>query len=730
MLENLGRLVARRRWYVIGVWIVVAGLALPLAPRVGQVLRAGGISGGGLESDAAFERYQEDFGSPGSAVSVVFHSEELKADDPAFIRAAESALRPLIELEYVEAVLPFWDNPTQVAASGYTAYAAVVVDIDDERAHQIVPEIRDAVGASELETHVAGAAAFYTDIQITSENDLRRAEIIGLPFALLALLLVFGSVVAAGVPVAAGGISVIVGLASVFLLGQVTSFSIFALNVVTLLGLGLGADYSLFLVSRFREEMGRGVEPHEAVVITVTTAGRAVLFSGLAVMIGLASLTMFEFMMLRSIGIGGTVVTAIAVLAATTLVPAILAVLGPNIDRGRIWRPRVGIRDGWRRLARLVMRHAGLVFVLVGAVLLLMGAPLLRIRVSAPDASILTDGSPSRRAYELLSREFGVGHVAPSFVVARFDDGALAPEGLEAMYRLGLALEADERVVRVRSALNIDPRLTLAEYRLLYAEPDRITEPYAAGYAAVFTRENSAVMSIEPRTSASSPEARELVDAIREYRDRHGLDLLVGGGAAGLSDFADRLYEDFPKAVAVILLLSYAVLLALFRSVLLPLKAVFMNVLSLAASFGALVLVFQDGWLAGPLGFEPLGYIEATLPVLMFALLFGLSMDYEVFLLTRIKEAHDAGSDNAEAVALGLERSGRVITSAATVVIVVSLAFVSADIVLIKAVGLGAAIAIFVDATIVRTLLVPATMKLLGEWNWWAPKWMSGGEGR
>ena len=528
LLENLGRLVARRRWYVIGVWIVVAGLALPLAPRVGQVLRAGGISGGGLESDAAFERYQEDFGSPGSAVSVVFHSEELKADDPAFIRAAESALRPLIELEYVEAVLPFWDNPTQVAASGYTAYAAVVVDIDDERAHQIVPEIRDAVGASELETHVAGAAAFYTDIQITSENDLRRAEIIGLPFALLALLLVFGSVVAAGVPVAAGGISVIVGLASVFLLGQVTSFSIFALNVVTLLGLGLGADYSLFLVSRFREEMGRGVEPHEAVVITVTTAGRAVLFSGLAVMIGLASLTMFEFMMLRSIGIGGTVVTAIAVLAATTLVPAILAVLGPNIDRGRIWRPRVGIRDGWRRLARLVMRHAGLVFVLVGAVLLLMGAPLLRIRVSAPDASILTDGSPSRRAYELLSREFGVGHVALSFVVARFDDGALAPEGLEAMYRLGLALEADERVVRVRSALNIDPRLTLAEYRLLYAEPDRITEPYAAGYAAVFTRENSAVMSIEPRTSASSPEARELVDAIREYRDRHGLDLLVG----------------------------------------------------------------------------------------------------------------------------------------------------------------------------------------------------------
>ena len=726
MLENLGRLMVRRRWYVIGVWIAIAGLALPLAPRVGEVLRAGGISGGGLESDAAFERYQEDFGLPGSAISIVFHSDELMADDAEFVRAAELALHPLTQLDYVQAVLPFWDNPAQVAESGRTAYAAVVIDLDEEKAHQVVPEIRAAVGASELETHVAGAAAFYTDIQATSESDLRRAEMIGLPFALLALLLVFGSLVAAGVPVVAGGMSVIVGLAAVFLLGQVTSFSVFALNVVTLVGLGLGADYALFLVSRFREELGRGVEPQVAVVTTVATGGRAVLFSGMAVMIGLASLTMFEFMMLRSIGIGGTVVTAIAVAAAITLVPAILAVLGSNIDRGRIWRPRVGIQDGWARLARLVMRHAGLVFLVVGAILLLMGAPLLRIRVSAPDASILTESSPSRRAYELLIREFGVGHVAPSFVVARFEDGALGPEGLEAMYRLGVALEADERVARVRSAVNIDPRLTLAEYRLLYAEPGRITEPYAAGFAAVLTRGNSAVMSIEPRASASSPEARELVDAIREYRDRHGLDLLVGGGAAGLSDFSDRLYEDFPKAVVVILLVSYLVLLVLFRSVLLPLKAVFMNVLSLAASFGALVLVFQDGWLAGLLGFEPLGYIEATLPVLMFALLFGLSMDYEVFLLTRIKEAHDDGSDNTEAVALGLERSGRVITSAATVVIVVSLAFVSADIVLIKAVGLGAAIAIFVDATIVRTLLVPATMKLLGEWNWWAPEWLKG----
>ena len=228
-------------------------------------------------------------------------------------------------------------------------------------------------------------------------------------------------------------------------------------------------------------------------------------------------------------------------------------------------------------------------------------------------------------------------------------------------------------------------------------------------------------MSIEPRSASSSEEARELVYAIREYRDAAGLDALVGGGAAGLTDFVDRLYTDFPRAVVMILVATYIVLAILFRSAVLPLKAVVMNVMSLLASFGVLVLVFQDGWLAGFLGFEPLGFIEATLPIVLFALLFGLSMDYEVFLLSRIMEARDAGANDVDAVALGLARSGPVITSAALVVIVVSLAFVSADIVLVKAIGLGGAIAIFVDATIIRSLLVPSTMRLLGRWNWWAP---------
>ncbi len=724
MFQALGQRLVRWRWLVIGLWVAAVAVSLVFAPRVGSVLRAGGLTASQLESQLAIDRLRADFDISGVPVEVVFHSESLVATDPEFVRSAAAALDPLGRIESVRQITPFWSNPAQVAPSGRTAYATVIVDVEEERAHQLVPLIRDSLGPTDLDVHIAGAAVFYNDIQSLSEGDLRRAEIIGLPFAVSALLLVFGSVIAAGIPVVAGGASVIVGLASIWAIGQVADFSIFALNVVTLLGLGLGADYSLFLVSRFREELRAGRDVPDAVVRTVDTAGRAVVFSGLAVLTGLASLSIFEFMMLRSIGIGGSVVVLLAVLAALTLVPAILAILGPNVNRLRIWRWRIGPRNGWSRLAYAVMRRPLPVFLGVSALLILMGVPFLHVRISAADPSVLTAASPSRQAYDLLAAEFGEGHVSPLFAVSRFPGGALTPEAIEQQHAFGAALEADPRVRRVASIAAIDPRITLEQYWLLYRDPAAIPEAYAATSSAALVRGSTSLTIIEPVARSSSAEVRDLVRAIRDYRDRHDLDLLLGGGGAALTDFVDRLYSDFPIAVAIILGITYIVLVLLFRSLVLPLKAVLMNALSLLASFGALVLVFQDGWLSEQLRFQPLGFIEATLPILLFALLFGLSMDYEVFLLARIKEAHDAGHDNTTSVAIGLERSGRVITSAALVVIVVSLAFVTADIVLIKAVGLGVAIAIFVDATIVRSLLVPATMRLLGSWNWWVPSWL------
>ena len=294
-------------------------------------------------------------------------------------------------------IRPFWENPRQIGETGRTAYAAVFVDIDEERSHQIVETVVEALGPTDLNVYVGGGPAFYNDIQSVSESDLQRAEVIGLPFAAIVLLFVFGSVVAAAMPVAAGGATVLIGLSALWVLGQFTSFSIFALNVVTLIGLGLGADYSLFLVSRFREELA-GADVDTALIRTVASAGRAVFFSGLAVLVGLSSLLIFEFMMLRSIGIGGAVVVFIAVLAAITLVPACLAVLGNRIDVLRIWRPRLGPGYDWQRVARAVMRRPLPIFVVVSALLIAMGIPSLHVRISAPDASVLPSDSPSRQA--------------------------------------------------------------------------------------------------------------------------------------------------------------------------------------------------------------------------------------------------------------------------------------------------------------------------------------------
>ncbi len=712
----------RWRWPIVAAWLLAASLSLLALPQVGSILRAGGFSADGIEAEEAFERYEQDFGAVGSPIQIAFHHDEWRATDPAFAAEAERVLAPLAALPDVMRVSTYQENPTQIAPGGHTAYATLFFDLHPDVAHRIVPDLRDRLVPGDLDVHIAGSPVYYSDIQTLSEADLQRAETVGLPFALIVLVLVFGSVVAAGIPVLAGGASVVVGLALLWLFGQQVGFSIFALNVVTLVGLGLGADYSLILVSRFREELAAGLPVQDAVPRTVATAGKAVVFSGAAVLTGLASLMVFEFMMLRSIGAGGALVVLIAVAAATTFVPALLAVLGPRVNKWRVWRPRVGPRNGWARLARAVMRRPLPIFLSVSAFLVVLGLPFLHVRLNAPDARVLTPDSPSRVAYEFLRDEFGEGHQTPLFLVSRFPEGALAPEAVAAQHALTRALEADPRVARVGGITAIDPRITLEQYQLLYRYAPGIGDPWARALAETFTRENAAFMLVEPSVPSTSPEAEGLVEAIRAYRDANGLDLLVGGGAAGLKDFVDRLYTDFPKAVLLILVITYVVLAVLFRSVVLPLKAVLLNVLSLLASFGALVLVFQDGWLSNVLRFEPLGYIDSLLPIVLFAMLFGLSMDYEVFLLSRVKEAHDEGRSNTESVAIGMERSGRVVTSAALVVIAVCLAFVTADIVLIKALGLGAAIAVFVDAAIVRALLVPATMHLLGRWNWWAPR--------
>jgi RND superfamily putative drug exporter len=643
--------------------------------------------------------------------------------------------------------------PTQVNVEKKIVYDVILLDLKPDDSPAALEGIQAAlVEVDGIKVALAGGPSFYADIQIVSETDLQRSELISLPLAAIVLLLVFGSAVAAGLPLAVGGATVIVALAAIFGVAQATRMSIFVLNLTTLLGLGLGVDYSLLLVSRFREELGRGAKLGDAVQRTVATAGRAVFFSGVTVMLGLAGLALFDFAILRSIGIAGAITVAIAVASSVTLMPAILSLLGPRVNRlaiRRLGSGKVNERGPWARLARAVMRRPVAVALPTLALLIALGTPWLGVRFNAPDGSILPERVPSRQALDALTDAFGEGSFSPMTAAVRTDGPVTSAANIKLLYDWVQALQADPRVARVDSIVSIDPRLTLTQYQLLYsssstdsgagsdagsaAPPDR----YAAQILSFTTAGDLTTVSITPTNGPNRPESRALVGELRAAHPGTigagtpsaitppaGLNALIGGGAAEIVDVVDTISGEFPRTAAVVILATLIILAVLLRSIVLPIKAVVMNTLSILASFGALVWIFQDGNLSALLGFAPLGFVETTIPVILFCVLFGLSMDYEVFLLTRMREIYDRTGDNAAAVAGGLERSGRIITSAALIVVVVAGSFVFAEIVLIKALGVGVAIAVALDATIVRALLVPATMRLFGKWNWWAPRWM------
>ena len=730
--DRLGRFVVRRAWWVIGAWLAILLLAIPFAPQVPDRLSAGGFILDDLESARAKALLESELGVPPSALVIVLSSPTLEAGTPAFEQAAAEAMRDVATAPHVARVITHLIAPRQVSADRHTAYDIVFLDLPADASPEALPILRERLReVPGLAVELAGGPAFYGDVQTVSEADLQRSEIISLPLAALTLLIVFGSVVAAGIPLVVGGAAVVVALAVIFVVASLTPMSIFVLNLATLLGLGLGVDYSLLLTSRFREELAlRPDSPDrvaEAVHATVATAGRAVFFSGLTVLLGLLGLVLFEFMILRSVGIAGAIVVGLAVASALTLLPAVLAVVGTRIDRLAVRRvaAQPSSEGPWARLARAVMRRPVTVLVPTLAAILLLGSPFLHVRFNAPDSSILPPSVPSRAAFDRLRAEFGEGEFAPIVVAIRTKGPATNTENLAALFDYSRRLATDPRIARVESLVDVDPRVTLGQYQLLYGNPGGPPDRYAVVTLAATTRGDLTAFTLYTPYGPNREEGKALVTDLRSAAGRlappAGASILVGGGAADVADVVDRVRADFPRTALFIVISTYLVLFILLRSVILPAKALVMNTLSIVASFGAMVWIFQDGNLSAILGFQPVGFVETTQPVILFCVLFGLSMDYEVFILTRTKEVWDRTRDNVEAVARGLERSGRIVTSAALVVVVVASSFAFADIVLIKALGIGMAIAIALDATVIRALLVPATMRLLGRWNWWLP---------
>lgn len=726
MLNALGALVVRRKYIVVAVWAVIILAALPFAPRAHEFLKPGGFSNESFPSVKARKVLQERLELSTLSIDFVFSHPEWQPFDARFSDAVLKAVGDLDKYGEISYVVTHLDDPQRASSTSNTVHVTAGLTIELEESLDFLKTVTADVDPGPLDLIITGAPALYRDISLASQEDLRRGESVAFPIATFTLLLVFGTLIAAILPAAVGGGGVLVGLGIVFFMSQGVDMSIFALNIVTLLGIGVGIDYSLFYTSRFQEELRSGKSVDDAVLGANSHAGKAIMFSAITSLIGLISLVAFPVMMLRSVGIGAVAVIFAALFAALTLMPALLAILGHRVNRFRIgpdWAKRNGF---WVPLSNWVMKRPWMVLLPTVTILVLLAIPAGSMRLGTVDATILPDSLESRRGFDVLREEFGFALKTVIPVGYTFEGSPFARRNIDNAYDIGRELERLDGVSRVISVVNLDPTFGPDQYEVLYQSPESITDVALARIVRETVRDGAILFLVESELHPFWPETRALVAEIRSLLppEGNGGTLHVDGGASEITDIINALYGKFPIIIAVVLIVTYLSLMLLFRSVILPLKAVLLNVLSILASYGALVFVFQQGHFSGLLNFEAMGVIEATLPILLFAIIFGLSMDYEIFLLSRIAEAYDRTGDNEAAIAEGLQKSGMIITGAAGILIVVAASFVLADVVVVKAIGLGLAIAVFVDVTLVRALVAPAIMRIAGPWNWYLPGWL------
>jgi RND superfamily putative drug exporter len=714
--DRLGAFAVRRRRLILVLAVVGVVVAAVVGGGVFSRLSSGGFNDPGSDSAHAADQLVDTFDAAPADLVVVARSATGTSVDDATVAAAGQALAARLAAQGdVTDVLSYWqtETPSMRSTDGTLALISARLALDGDalqkRAGEIAAELSGTTPDGVLDVRVGGAPVTFDAIGTTIEKDLARAEGIAVPITMLLLLLVFGTLVAAGLPAIIGAVSVVGSFASLWVITQFTDVSIFAINLVTALGIGLGIDYALFMVTRFREELARGHDTETAVRRTVRTAGRTVVYSGITVAISLAALLVFPQFFLRSFAYAGIATVGLAVIAAVVILPAALAALGPRVNRFRVLKSTTEIReDGfWFRLSSAVMRRPWPVLIGGVAVLIALGLPFLRVTFGQTDDRVLASTSQAAQAGDWLRTEFDSRESSPLWVVAT---ASTAENGVVSTYAAQLSEVAD--VTRVDSAVGS------------YVDGKLVATPGPA--SARFTTESgtgtwlSVVTDVEPYSDAG----RQVVEDVRAVPSPLG-ETLVGGVAAEFTDTQAAMGNRLPWAIGIIAIATFVLLFLFTGSVVLPLKALVLNTLSLSAMFGAMVWIFQEGHLSQWLGgFTVTGELDTAMPILMFCIAFGLSMDYEVFLLSRIKEEYDRTGDNTAAVAIGMQRTGRLITSAAALLAIVFIAFASSSVTIIKMLGVGVALAVLVDATLIRGLLVPAFMRVMGDANWWAPAWM------
>jgi uncharacterized membrane protein YdfJ with MMPL/SSD domain len=680
------------------------------------------------ESYAAFDAINKNFSDTQADLILLFQPKDgKKIDDPVVKTEVEALVNKApAGLD----ITTFYDTGSEQLATADRTQTFATATIKEGEPSKIIDDLR-ALESSTVTTYVGGTKAIQHDVNHQVESDLMKAET--LSFAILAVLLVivFRSFVAAALPLLLGGAAILGAFFVTNVLTEFVAISNYAINVIIMIGLGLAIDYSLFVVGRFREELRAGAPVPAALTTTMMTAGRTVFFSGLTVILSLLSLLVFPLSFLQSMGIGGSAAVFVAMIAALIILPALLRVLGHKVNAlsfGSAKRDREAAKKGetvdeshsfWYKTGRIFMRRPFISIVAILGLLLFMGAPFLHATFGLPDYRSLPDGSEARLVAQRLTDDFGV-QASPIQVVITMDGDAASRENIGQLYDYTRQLEKLDGVEKIESAVNLPGDMTREQYQQTLTNAAQV--PGLEKLLETNINNNVALVSVQYNGESEGSTAQNLVTKIRSLQPPQNATVLVGGQPAQLYDLLKTLAVYIPIGLAVIVVTLFVLLFLMLGSIVIPIKAILMNILSLSTAYGAMVFVFQDGNWTGLFNLTQTGSLDATMPVLIFAVAFGLSMDYSVFLYSRIKEHYDKTGDNEAAVLHGLQKTGSIITSASLLLFVVVAAFATARVPLMQQIGVGLALTVLVDAFIVRMILVPALMKPLGRWNWWAPK--------
>ncbi|GCF11375.1 MMPL family transporter [Dictyobacter arantiisoli] len=736
MLTRLGGWLYRARWAVLVLAIVASiGLGLYGAGAFNSSVDTG-LNDPNSESAKAQDLLDATFapqGSKSSLLVLLLHDNaNLKATEPAFEQATNSLIDKLKEHPEVLTAHSYYDTHSSDFLSHDQRETFVTLDVSTKDGNTTVyNRLKPFITSPDLHIDIGGTLASGVQFNEQLYHDLEFSETVALPIVAVLLVLIFGGLVAAILPLLVGGFAILGSFAVLHVLTNFISVSSFATNVVTIIALGLAIDYSLFMVTRFREELSQnGGDVQRAIQRAMATSGRTVLFSGLTVCTSLLSLLVFPQSVLKSIGLATIASALVAMLGSITILPVLLSLLGTRVNAlsiQRLWRKRgqqsVALSDkrgAWYRLSYFVMRWSIPVSLLCILALLGLGTPFLHISFATEDERSLPLNISSRTVAEQLKQNFPNQNDTTIVLAVQTHGDVLTADNLAKMDSYVSDLKNLSHVTKVQSVVSLTPGVTLAQYQQLYAHP--ALNPPVMAAAQQLAKQNVTKVTLTVDLAAHSNQAKDVVTQVRKLARPAGITSLVGGLSASEMDQFASLGNSLPRAGSIMVVAIFILLFLMTGSLIMPLKAIILNMLSLSATFGALVWIFQDGHLQNLFGFKAFGALDSTQPILVFAIAFGLSMDYEVFLLSRIKEQFDRTGDNREAVATGLQRTGWLITSAAFLLAIVVGAFGTSRIIFIQELGVGLCLAILMDATLVRAILVPAMMNLLGTWNWWAPR--------